>query len=88
MNRGRPKNILRCRLEAGVKRINGTWGQLKWGAQDRIISRSLVGDLCSKRGNMSKHKNITIIYRISVYFVENLQRVYKAVVWIIYSHSD
>ena len=52
--RGRPRNSWRRDLEAEMKKIGHSWGQLERLAQDRDDWRALVGGLCPERGNRRK----------------------------------
>ena len=52
--RGRPRNSWRRDLEAEVKNMEKTWGQLERLAQDRSSWRALVRGLCPSRGNRQK----------------------------------
>uniref|UniRef100_A0AAV2J1Z3 Reverse transcriptase domain-containing protein n=1 Tax=Knipowitschia caucasica TaxID=637954 RepID=A0AAV2J1Z3_KNICA len=47
--RGRPRNTWRRDLDADVKQMEKTWGQLERLAQNRDAWRKLVGGLCPKR---------------------------------------
>uniref|UniRef100_A0AAV2JEM2 Ig-like domain-containing protein n=1 Tax=Knipowitschia caucasica TaxID=637954 RepID=A0AAV2JEM2_KNICA len=47
--RGRPRNTWRRDLDADVKQMGKTWGQLERLAQNRDAWRKLVGGLCPKR---------------------------------------
>jgi hypothetical protein len=49
--RGRPRNTWRRDLDADVKQMGKTWGQLERLAQNRDAWRELVGGLCPRRGH-------------------------------------
>ncbi|KAL3866766.1 hypothetical protein ACJMK2_044042 [Sinanodonta woodiana] len=52
--RGRPRNTWRRDLDADVKQMGKTWGQLERLAQNRDAWRELVGGLCPRRGHRQR----------------------------------
>lgn len=52
--RGRPRNTWRRDLDADIKQMGKTWGQLERLAQNRDAWRELVGGLCPRRGHRQR----------------------------------
>uniref|UniRef100_A0AAV2JSU2 Reverse transcriptase domain-containing protein n=1 Tax=Knipowitschia caucasica TaxID=637954 RepID=A0AAV2JSU2_KNICA len=61
--RGRPRNTWRRDLDADVKQMGKTWGQLERLAQNRDAWKKLVGGLCPKRDHRRrKRKRVNDFY--------------------------
>ena len=52
--RGRPKNTWRRDLDADIRKMGYTWGQVEKAAQDRGKWKATVGGLCSRRSDGHK----------------------------------